>query len=425
MQEIFYNGNIISNNEKQDIVEAMIVNEGSIFFAGLNEEVLNLKTDDTQENNLKQKFIYPTLFDVQTNVFEQIDRKIKSAKRIQKIQFADDIDENYENFENFEAYKTEYFKIEKQYIKKGVTTICEKNIDKLAFSFWKKMADEKLLNIDVVGYVDLVGSKQVMDDNCVTYRKYRNHFRLGGYNIKIDGKVQELKAWLNKPYSGTKAHYGAGEYYGEHLYYILKTALEERKQILFETYGDKALGEVLTVLFEIEEKDKIADFYRPLFYGVNVLNKTQISQIKHFDGTVIFEEYGKDDTKQIKKFLGFLRARRYHRYKQLIKQNVRFIVLNKQYPIQNYSAVFSLWLSKNRMLKKFTTNALFKENLTKFIYQLIYYNPAYICFDQDTKATLETQKRADFIITNNQIFDSAHDMEKNIKSIYVCGEKKY
>ena len=425
MQEIFYNGKIISNNENQDIVDAMIVNEGSIFFAGSNDEVLNLKTDDTKENDLKEYYVYPTLFDIQTSVFEQIDRKVKSAKKIQKIQFSDDIDENYENFENFEAYKTEYFKLEKQYIKNGITTICEKNIDKLAFAFWKKMADEKLLNIDVVGYVDLVGSKQVMDDNCVTYRKYRNHFRLGGYNIKIDGKVQELKAWLSKPYSGTKSHYGAGEFYGEHLYYILKTALEERKQILFETYGDKALCEVLTVLSEIEKKDKITDFYRPLFYGVNVLSKTLVSQIKHFDGTVIFEEYSKDETKQIKKFLGFLRVRKYHNYQFLRKQNLRFMVLNKQFQFQNFSAVLSLWLSNNRILNKIKTNSMVKDNFNRFINQLIYHNPAYICFDQDTKATLETQRKADFMIVTKEIFESIKEVEKNIKSVYVRGQKKY
>ena len=69
-----------------------------------------------------------------------------------------------------------------------------------------------------------------MDDNCVTYRKYRNHFRLGGYYLKIDGKINELKAWLNKPYVGSKNYCGLAELSGEYLYYLIKMALEEKKQ---------------------------------------------------------------------------------------------------------------------------------------------------------------------------------------------------
>ena len=425
MQDIFYNGKIISNNENQDIMDAMIVNDGSIFFAGENEDVLNLKTDESNVVDLNQKIIYPALFDLYTNVFKRIDKKIKSAKTIQKIQFSDDIDENYENFENFDAYKNEYLKLEKQYIKNGITTICEIGIDKLAFAFWKKMADDKLLNIDVVGYVDLIDAKQVMDDNCVTYRKYRNRFRLGGYNIKIDERVQELKAWLTKPYAGTKSYYGAGAFYGEHLYYILKTALEERKQILFETYGDKALLEVLTVLSEIETKDKITDFYRPLFYGVNVLPRKSIDKLKHFDATLIFEEYGKDETKQIKKFLGLRRAMKYHDYKFLQKNEMRYIVLNKQYSMQNFSSIINLWIERKKCFKRFQKNELFKQKFKQFIYTLAYNNPAYIFFDQDTKATIETQKRADFVVMSKDIFDFNQDVEKNVKAVYVRGEKKY
>lgn len=425
MQEIFYNGNVVTNNDEKNVMPAMMINDGSVFFVGENEEVLNLKTDEVTVKDLKQDFVYPALFDVSANIFSKIDNKLKNAKKIKNFQNSDEIDENYENFANFEEYKTEYLKIEKEYIKNGIKTIFELGVDKRAFAFWKKMSEDKLLTIDIVGYVDIIGSKQVMDDNCVTYRKYRNHFRLGGYKLNIDGTIQELKAWLKKPYSGTKSHYGAGEVYGEHLYYILKMALEERKQVLFELDGDKSLEEVLTVLSEIEEKEKITEFYRPIFYGASIIGKKHISKIKHFDGTIVFVKVEKDEEKLIKKFLGYKRKKLYHNYKLLLKNDIKFIVLNKKYEFQNYDAIREIYFTKKRVISKFNKDAKFKTNFIDFLFKLIYKNPAYISFDQDTKATLETQKRADFIVTSHDIFDLSGDVKKSIKSVYIDGEKKY
>ena len=47
MQEIFYNGKVFTNNEKFEIVDAMIINDGSVVYSASNEEVLNLKTEET------------------------------------------------------------------------------------------------------------------------------------------------------------------------------------------------------------------------------------------------------------------------------------------------------------------------------------------------------------------------------------------
>ena len=72
MQEIYYSGNIYTNNEKQEISKAMMVNDGSFVFVGDSEDVLKLKTDDTKVHNLKEKFVYPTFFDFKRSILELI-----------------------------------------------------------------------------------------------------------------------------------------------------------------------------------------------------------------------------------------------------------------------------------------------------------------------------------------------------------------
>lgn len=422
MQDIFYNGKITTNNEKQDILSAMIVNEGSVVYVGENEDVLNLKTDDTNMHDLKGKNVYPTMFDFKESVFEFISEKLKNAKKIKDIQNFEEINEDYENFSNFELYKKEFLKLEKDFIKKGITTILTTKIGKLEFAFWKKMSEEKCLSIDVVGYVDIISSKQVMDDNCVTYRKYRNHFRLGGYYLKIDGKIQELKAWLKKSYVGSKTYFGFSEISEEQLYYLIKEALSEKKQILFDVSGDKAIEEVLNVLDDVSKKENISEFYRPIFYGAGVVDKKVYKKLKQYDVTLIFENFDKVESRKIKKFIGFSRKRKFQNYKNLLKNDIRFMFASNNYDsiaIKNLS-IFDKCEFNSKVLK----NGKNELNFTTLLYKLIYLNPAYICFDQDKKSILETQKQANFIISENAIFEFLKDDKGFVKNVYIEGEKK-
>lgn len=425
MQEIYYGGNIYTNNEKQEISKAMMVNEGSIVYVGDSEEVLKLKTDDTKVYNLKEKFVYPTFFDFKGNIFELITDRLKNAKKIKDVQNSDEINEDYENFANFDAYKKEYLKFEKELIEKGVSTIATTKVGKLEFAFWKKISEEKCLSVDVVGYVDIISAKQVMDDNCVTYRNYRNHFRLGGYYLKIDGRIQELKAWLKKSYAGSKTYYGFSEVSEEQLYYLVKEALGERKQILYDVSGDKAIDEVLNVLKDVSEKEKITEFYRPIFYGAGIIDKSVYPKLKQFDITLIFENLDKKQTKKVNRFIGF-RKKKFQNIKSLIENDIRFIFASGGYEcfgIENFknSTFFKNCKFDSKVLKN-------KENIEKFtilLNKMVYSNPAYVCFDQDKKETLETQKKANFIISENSIFDYLKEEKDFVKNVYLECEKKY
>lgn len=426
MQEIFYNGHIVTNNENQDIAKAMIVNEGSVVYVGEDEEVLNLKTEDTVVTNLKEKYLYPTMFEFKDDIFEIITARLKNAKKIKDIQKPEDIDENYENFANYEAYKKEYLKLEKEFMKQGVSTIIFTKIGKVEFAFLKQISEEKCLTLDIVAYVDIVTAKQVMDDNCVTYRKYRNHLRLGGYYLKIDGKIQELKALLKNHYSGSKTYFGFQETSSEQLYYLMKEALSEKKQILFDVAGDKAIQDVLSVLDDVSEKEKITEFYRPIFYGVGLVDKKIYSKLKHYDITLVFENLEKQEIKKVKRFIGVSRKNKFQNFDSLIKNGIRFVFSSNkllELGVNNFknSSFFTKCDFNSKMLK----NNKIITNYTTLLYNFIYSNYAYICFDQDKKAILETQKQANFIISEISIFEALRSECQFVKNVYIEGEKKY
>lgn len=420
MQEIFYNGNIVTNNENNEVKQAMMINDESVVYVGETKEVLELKTNETKLHDLKNKWVYPTGFSLKSDIFKIIDEKIKNANSVKNFQNSDEIDENYENFANFEIYKKEYLKLEKEYLKKGIATIVETNVEKKCFAFFKKMCEEKLLSIDVVGFVDLINSKQVMDDNCVTYRGYKNHFRLGGYYLKIDGKISELKAWMNKAYAGTKSHYGLAETSGEQLYYLLKMALDEKKQIMFETNGDRAIETILNVFEELKTKEKTENFYRPIFYGASIVPKKLYSRLKEFDVTLLFENYSDQQKKSMKKFIGLTRLKQFYNYKNIIKNGVRFAMVFENNIAEELKTYFS---KKRKLHSKMLKNDVFMAKYTDLLKNIFYLNPAYICFDQERKGKFETEKQASFVVFEKNILSYFSD--NKLKNVYILGEKKY
>lgn len=414
MQEIFYNGNIVTNNENKEIHPAMLVNDGSVVFVSSNGDVLNLKTEDTKLVNLNEKFVYPSYFGLNSGVFDKIDKKIKNAKHVKNFQNPNEINENYDNFANFEEYKNEYLKLEKRLLKQGVTTLSEFDIGEKEFAFWKKMSEEKLLSLDIVAYVDLFNSKQVMDDNCVTYRKYKNHFRLGGYYLKMDGRIDELGAWLSRSYSGTKNYHGMGSIYGEQLYFLLKTVLEEKKQVVFELHGDKSMEEILTVFEELEEKDKVNNFYRPVFFCSGFISSKLYGKLKHFDVSVLLQAVNEKQYKVARKFLGFRRKKCFWNLDSLVSSGVRTCVSFLDAKSEIFAvSLFNLlgWKKRKTFLKlpKFIKNS---SVFTEIMLKLLYTNPAYICFDLETKGSLDNQKHASFLVCNNDLF-TADDIMLN------------
>ena len=62
-KKIYFNGNIITVNEKEQVAEAMLVEEGKIKAVGTNEEVLSLSDETTEKIDLEGKTIMPGLID--------------------------------------------------------------------------------------------------------------------------------------------------------------------------------------------------------------------------------------------------------------------------------------------------------------------------------------------------------------------------
>ena len=308
MQKIFYNANCLTLNDSFEIAEAFFVNDENIVFAGTNEEVLKMKTQETELVDLQGKTIIPTFFCTETRLYEEIEQRLKTANLVDFIEKSDINDENYEKFDNFDVYLNEFLKLQDELIELGITTIQELGITQTQFAFWKKLADSGKIKIDIIGYVDLLTAKDVMDNNCRSYRKYKNHFRLGGYSFAIDGKLTRKKAWLKKPYKYERGYTGYSSVLSERLEFLIKTSLEEKHQLIVEANGDRAIEQYIEVIRQVFDKNKDEDKFKPILLNCNLASKKHLKQLNELGVAVNFELSSmKYEHKKLKNIIGRIR----------------------------------------------------------------------------------------------------------------------
>lgn len=412
MQRIFYNANFY---DADNVAEAMLVNDDVIVFMGSNSEVLKMKNDETELVDMHKKNIVPTFFDSVSTIYRKIENGLKNAKKEQFIEKSDIEDENYEKFCNFKIYKQEFLKIQNELLSIGITTIQEMIYSKEEFVFWKKLSEENDLLIDVIGYIDFVRCKEVMDNNCRSFRKYKNHFRLGGYHISLDGLLLESKAYLTKRYPKEKRYKGFLELGTEQLKFIIKTALEEKKQLIIFANGDGAVQEFIYSYIEQIKDMKVEDNFRPVIVGANFISKKQLIKLNELKIAVCF---------RIDEII-----ENYENLKQIFNRKIKKII-----PLQfckncetNYMFCMANGFDAIKLYKfllgenKIKTKTFCKKELIDRISLIKHLTtiPAFYAFDLENKSTFETGKKANFLVLNKNLDENG----SSIEYVYLNGEK--
>lgn len=420
MQKIFYNANFYDAENENE--EAMLVNDDAIVLVSTNSEVLKMKTDKTELVDMCKKNIIPSFFDSVSTIYKQIENNLKNAKKEHFIEKSDPNNENYEKFCNFEIYKQEFLKLQNELLSLGITTIQEMIYSKEEFIFWKKLSEENSLNIDVIGYIDFVRCKEIMDNNCRSFRKYKNHFRLGGYHILLDGLLIENKAYLTKTYPKEKKYKGFLELGTEQLKFIIKTALEEKKQLIVFADGDGAVQEFICSYEEQIKETPVEDNFRPVIVGANFISKGQLKKLNEHKISVCFridellENY--EDLKKMFKW----RIKKMMPLQNCKKYNINHMFCSSN----NFDAIktYTFLAKENKVKSKvFGKKILFdKCSLIKSLTTI----PAFYAFDLENKATFETGKKANFLVLDSNIEDNNAKIEQvylNANKIYDCNKK--
>ena len=149
------------------------------------------------------------------------------------------------------------------YLKNGITTCQDGAAGAGDIKNFARAASQGNLVIDVVSY-------PVMDDNTgdllkeyADYDKtYRNHFKIGGLKIVLDGSPQGKTAWLSSPYEGEKDYRGYPAKTDEEVFKYAKEAIAtERCAMTIAELGFR--GEIEADYPDFKATEKLGAFVMP------------------------------------------------------------------------------------------------------------------------------------------------------------------
>lgn len=164
------------------------------------------------------------------------------------------------------------------YAKYGITMIQDGMMPADLYPLLKMLAAEKLLKMDVVGYIDLAHCRSVYQEHPEDHT-YHDHFRLGGYKIFLDGSPQGRTAWMKEPYLASEAC-GYPVHSNAELYELIEQALEDDAQLLAHCNGDAAADQYVTQFEKVVAKHQIKDTHRPVMIHAQLVQKKELQRMK-------------------------------------------------------------------------------------------------------------------------------------------------
>jgi hypothetical protein len=167
----------------------------------------------------------------------------------------------------------------------GYTTINEGR----AFDFQEKdleaAAAKGLFDIDVISYLDFTARKMI--DSAGIGKDYKNHFRIGGLKITLDGSPQGRTAWRTTPYlippDGQKKGYlGYPSIPDDKMVAALfEEAYQKNWPTKVHANGDAAVDQMIKAMEPSHKKYGAGDRRHVLIHG-QFVRKDQLEKLKEF-----------------------------------------------------------------------------------------------------------------------------------------------
>jgi len=154
----------------------------------------------------------------------------------------------------------------------GYTTAQEGRAMPNSHFFLEHAANNDMLKIDVVSYVDYSAADTLMNTEWNT-TDYKNHYRIGGMKLTLDGSPQGRTAWITHPYliPPDGADYGYSGYPAipsdSDVEDIYVKAFENNWQVLTHANGDAAMDQMIRTYKKVSSEYDITDRRDVLIHG--------------------------------------------------------------------------------------------------------------------------------------------------------------
>ena len=288
------------------------------------------------------------------------------------------------------------------YLSHGITTIQDGLMKEDGFRLLARAGEEGILLADIVGYPDLKNAKELAEQHDYV-KQYRNHLKIGGYKIILDGSPQGRTAWMSRPYEDAEDGYRGYPVYGdEELQRYVDTAYREDMQLLAHCNGDAAAEQFLNAAekaaAEIPDAGGKVKDIRPVMIHAQFAREDQIRRMPEISMIPSFfaaHTYYWGDV-HLKNF-GQERAEHISPVKTAADSGVIY-TLHQDTPVIEPDMLETVWCAVNRITKSGVRLA--QEEAVSCLDALkgVTVNAAFQYHEEQEKGSIEEGKRADLII---------------------------
>ena len=307
---------------------------------------------------------------------------------------------------------------ENLYLSNGVTTVQDGGATRQTVESLLGFDQGGQLHVDVVVYLMMEEEgRKVLRDYSQLAGKYKDHVKIGGYKLILDGSPQGKSAWMTTPYENCGDYCGYPRYTDEQVTTFIKEALEDEQQVLAHCNGDAAGDQFLrcyrNAYEEVQNPGKKS--LRPVMIHCQTARKDQMQQMKdlnmlpsvfvghvYYWGDIHIKNFGQERGGQISPC-------------KWAEEEGLVLNLHQDMPVTRPNMLHSIWCAVNRVSR---TGKIIGEEQKITVYQAFRaasYGGAYEYNEEDRKGTLESGKKADMIIMDKDPFAMDPMEIKNIE----------
>lgn len=312
------------------------------------------------------------------------------------------------------------------YIQNGITTIQDGASSAQNIKILELMAELHLLHADVIAYPLMsTGGREVLHKNKRYAGKYRNHFRIGGYKLVLDGSPQGRSAWMTEPYMGEPEGYCAYSWLEDvQVEEYARCALEDGQQLLAHCNGDAAGDQFLNAYSKALACQSEKRDLRPVMIHCQTVRNDQLDRMKElsmiasvFVGHVFY--WGDI---HIKNF-GEKRGMRISPVKDAMDCGL-CVNFHQDTPVTRPNMMHSVWCAVNRISKNGTVVGANQAIGVYDALKCITINAAYQYFEEEQKGSIKEGKLADLVILDKNPLEVDKRQIKDIKVLETVKEGK-
>ncbi len=308
---------------------------------------------------------------------------------------------------SIESLKKAFMKAQQIYASYGITTVQDGMIVDSLKDIYQMLIKDNILYLDVVGYVGFEGHTLIKYFQ-KNVKNYRNHFKIGGYKMFLDGSPQNKTAWTIDPY--TDGTYGYPTLTDEQLKQNLIKAIQENMQVLVHCNGDQAIQHYMNQYQSIYKQD-----IRPVIIHAQMMRPEQMyqaSQLHMIPSFFLSHVYYFGDIH--KENMGVERAQYISPLHSALRHHLCF-TMHTDAPVIQPHMIESLHVAVNRQTQ--SGDVLGEQECIEPLEALkaLTIHGAYQYFEENEKGSLKVGKKADMVILSDNPLTIDKKKIKDIK----------